>query len=161
MVLALKSNRVVPASISNALSRYCNPDARVAVCVSGGVDSMTLMHASVTQPAELSVRHITSAKDLATNAPYKPLVITVDHQLRIESSREAEFVRESAERVGLDCLKLKLDWHGEALTSNRIMEAARAKRYRAISDACLSNGVDCLMTAHHQGMLSGLIIFPG
>jgi tRNA(Ile)-lysidine synthase len=152
MVLALKSHSAVPASISDALLRYCNPNARVAVCVSGGVDSMTLLHASSTQfsmRTEASLRPVASAKDLATSAP---IVITVDHQLRRESGREAAFVRESAERAGLNCLTLKLDWQGETIASNRIMKAARSKRYRAISDACLKNGVDSLMTAHHQGV---------
>lgn len=154
MVLAIKSTSAgaVPASISNALSRYCNPSSRIAVCVSGGVDSMSLLYANRTQlPTESSLRHIASAKDLATQPAYPPLVITVDHQLRSASSREAAFVCESAERAGLNSIRLKLDWHGQNIAHNRIMEAARTKRYREIADTCLSNGVDCLMTAHHQG----------
>lgn len=153
MVLALRSNNAVPASISNALARYCAPASKVAVCVSGGVDSMSLLYASrAQQPTEAALREIASAKDLATQAASAPLVITVDHQLRRESSHEAAFVLENAERAGLKGITLKLDWQGEHTPTNKIMEAARNRRYRAIADACLDNGVDCLMTAHHQGV---------
>lgn len=152
MVLALKSN-TVQASITNALSRYCTPNSRVAICVSGGVDSMSLLHASSrTQlPTEASLRHFASAKDLATHRTNAPLVITVDHQLRSASSGEAAFVCETADRAGLSSITLELDWDGENVAHNRIMEVARSKRYLEIANTCLDNGVDRLMTAHHQG----------
>ena len=114
---------------------------------------MSLLHASSkTQlPTEASLRHIASAKDLANHPAYAPLVITVDHCLRGASSREAAFVCESADRAGLSSISLELDWNGEAIAHSKIMEAARAKRYSEIARTCLDNGVDCLMTAHHEG----------
>jgi tRNA(Ile)-lysidine synthase len=75
----------------------------IIVAVSGGVDSMALLHALAKLAPRLGIRLE---------------VATVDHGLRAEARAEAEFVRARAERLGLP-------WHGLGV------DAAAARRGRA------------------------------
>jgi tRNA(Ile)-lysidine synthase len=102
--------------------------------VSGGADSMALMH--------LAHLWIKGAGAGATRFS----VLTVDHGLRDEAAHEAEWVEEKARALGLSCTILR--WHPGEKTS-RIQEDARAARYGLMAEYAHIHGIDALLTAHH------------
>ncbi len=107
---------------------------QIALAVSGGADSLALML--------LAGRW----REGQGGAP-ELLVMTVDHGLRDGSSAEAAFVEREALRLGLRHLTLR--WEG-AKPDTGIEEAAREARYRLLVDACRSESIADLLTAHHQ-----------
>jgi tRNA(Ile)-lysidine synthase len=85
----------------------------VVVAVSGGADSVGLLHVLMTLAAELSLRlH----------------VLHVDHALRPDSARDAAFVRQLAARLGIpaDVVRVTVPAGGS------VEAAARAERYAAL-----------------------------
>lgn len=54
--------------------------------------------------------------------------------------------------LGLPAVTVPLEWQGQPVPSNQIMEAARIKRYEAIADVCAAEGCGFVFTAHHQGV---------
>ncbi|MEW5964358.1 MAG: tRNA lysidine(34) synthetase TilS [Pseudomonadota bacterium] len=105
----------------------------LVLAVSGGVDSMALMHLT--------------AEAVRRAGRGRVLVATVDHGLRPESAAEARFVAEEARRLGL--AHMTLVWHG-AKPATGIQEAARAARYRLLAEAICSEPAahKLLVTAH-------------
>lgn len=105
----------------------------LVLAVSGGVDSMALMHVVAESLAKPKRAHV--------------LVATVDHALRPESADEARFVADEAHKLGLR--HVTLVWQG-AKPATGIQEAARAARYQLLADACRDQrATDTrLVTAH-------------
>lgn len=104
--------------------------AQVAVAVSGGGDSIALLHL------------------LARNAQRAGLAlcaVTVDHRLRPESTTEATFVARVCARLGVP--HAVLNWDHGALTGN-LMEQARNARYRLMADWAKVQGVRAVALAH-------------
>lgn len=102
------------------------------LAVSGGPDSMALMH--------LAARWARRA-----GAPTLR-VATVDHGLRPEGRREAELVAAAAADLGLP--HTILQWTGPKPTS-RIQEKARAARYALLAAQARHVGATYIVTAHH------------
>ncbi len=102
------------------------PYDKIALAVSGGSDSTALML-------------------LVSNWHGKVTILTVDHQLRPDSRKDAEQTRQWANRLGLDCEILT--WQHDEPTS-RIQEKARLARYGLMTDWCRENAVPALVTAH-------------
>ncbi len=105
-----------PIGIAQAESLF-EPFARfplVALAVSGGPDSLALLH--------LVARWRAGRADGPTL-----FVLTVDHGLRAESAGEAAFVAQAAAALGLQ--HVTLCWEGEKPASG-LAEAAREARYR-------------------------------
>ncbi len=100
------------------------PPPRFAIAVSGGPDSTALMRLA---------------------APFRPLVLTVDHGLRAGSAAEAARVAAWAAALGL--AHRTLIWGGEK-PARGIQAAARAARYRLLGDACVGAGLGAVMTGH-------------
>lgn len=109
----------------------CRAPAPFAIAVSGGPDSVTLMH--------LAARYCT-AKGLTA-----PVVLTVDHQLRLEASTEAEQVK--AQALSLGIAHETLVWRGPKPREN-IQHAARMARYALIGEAMRRLGLWALLTGH-------------
>jgi tRNA(Ile)-lysidine synthase len=108
------------------------------LAVSGGADSMALMH--------LAARWLARKRD---GRP-EMLVVTIDHGLRPESAREAAWVAQQAKKLGLS--HETLTWKGEKPRSG-IQEAAREARYRLLDERSrvLAGGRRCaVVTAHHR-----------
>lgn len=102
---------------------------RVLLAVSGGSDSMALMHLA----APL-------ARDGAAVA-----VATVDHGLRTGSPAEAEMVAVDARRIGLP--HATLQWTGTKPKTG-LQEAARAARYYLLAAHANTIGATAILTAH-------------
>ncbi|MGO9170647.1 MAG: tRNA lysidine(34) synthetase TilS [Rhodomicrobium sp.] len=111
------------------------PYPSAALAVSGGPDSMALMHLAVRWSA------------LAGRSRAGLAVLTVDHGLRPESRDEAAFVGAEAGRLGL--ARRTLDWSGEKPKTG-IQAAARRARYALMTAYCRAHGFACLATAHTE-----------
>ncbi len=103
--------------------------ARVLVAVSGGPDSLALLHL------------------LARWAAHPPLIVaTVDHGLRPESTDEAKLVAATAQALGLP--HHTLHWEGPKPATG-LAAAARQVRYALLEALAAREGCTHLMTAHH------------
>jgi tRNA(Ile)-lysidine synthase len=114
-----------------ARHRLWEPGVRVLVAVSGGPDSVALLHALACLRAEQRLALI---------------VAHVHHGLRPEADRDAEFVCELAAR--LDC-PVAVERVRVASRPGRSPEiAARAARYAALARAARAAGAARIATAH-------------
>jgi tRNA(Ile)-lysidine synthase len=103
-----------------------------AVAVSGGGDSLALMHL---------LRDFAKARGLAA-----PIVLTVDHGLRKSSAREAKQVAAWAKQAGLAAHALT--WRGKKPKSS-IESQAREARYRLMGDFMVTNKIATLFVGHN------------
>ncbi|MGN7618812.1 MAG: tRNA lysidine(34) synthetase TilS [Ehrlichia sp.] len=107
-----------------------NLNGNCAVAISGGIDSMVLLH--------LSAQHCTN---------YIPVVLTVNHGLRPEAKQEALFVFQHSQSLNLKCHIL--NWHGQKPESN-IQSFARDIRYSLLLQWCSEHKINYLMIAHQK-----------
>ena len=105
---------------------------RIALAVSGGSDSLALMHLSLAWR-----RAIDPKADF--------LVLTVDHGLRPEAEEETKHVAAAAKAMGLKCLTLQ---RKAPLTRTALQEDAREDRYRLLCEAARQLGADAIATGH-------------
>jgi len=103
-----------------------------AVAVSGGGDSLALMHL---------LRDFAKAHRLAA-----PIVLTVDHGLRKSSAQEAKQVQAWAKKAGLAAHVLT--WRGKKPQSG-IEAQAREARYRLMGDWLKKNKIATLFVGHN------------
>jgi len=121
------------SELMRAAGRFSGVDTlTVAVAVSGGVDSMTLLALTSDWGAETGTA-ITA--------------LTVDHGLRTESSTEAQLV--AAWCSAHDIPHETLVWVGEK-PARGIQAAARTARYALLEDWCRAHGCRDLLVAHSQ-----------
>jgi tRNA(Ile)-lysidine synthase len=102
------------------------PNETFAIAVSGGADSMALLH-------------------FVKNSGAKCVALTVDHGLRPESAAEAKHVAKICKELEIPHTILK--WTGEKPTAG-VEEKAREARYNLMLDYCKKNNIGVLMTAH-------------
>ncbi len=105
------------------------PDTRLAVAVSGGVDSITLAHLAV---QAWGVDRL--------------VFFTVDHRLRESSTREAEHVAQTIMGWGADCRVLT--WQG-AQGGTGVQARARQARYDMLRESARAQGCAAVLLAHH------------
>ena len=113
-----------------------NKEDKIAIALSGGVDSIVLFHLLVTE-----------YKD-----SYKELVVFhINHGLRKESHEEAEFVERFVKDFDVKFYKEELNMSGlerDSHTSEEML--ARELRYQAFNKMAKLEGVTKLLTAHHK-----------
>lgn len=113
-----------------------NKEDKIAIALSGGVDSIVLFHLLVTE-----------YKD-----SYKELVVFhINHGLREESYEEAEFVEKFVKDSDVKFYKEELnmsDIERDSHTSEEML--ARELRYQAFNKMAKLEGVTKLLTAHHK-----------
>lgn len=109
------------------------PAGSVAVAVSGGSDSLALMHAA-------------AAWARSAKLP-PPTVLTLDHKLRAASAGEAKQVAQWAKDIGLR--HRTLNWDGQK-PATAIPQEARAARYRLLGAWCVAHGARSLLVGHTQ-----------
>lgn len=105
---------------------------RIAVAISGGLDSVTLAH-------------------LLHEAGLKPDFIHVNFNLRgADSHEDALFVKQLAQSIGVSCHVKSVDTTTYAAQQQlSIQMAARALRYDYFEDLVRQDVVDYVLTAHH------------
>ncbi len=104
-----------------------------AVAVSGGADSLAL--------ALLAGRY-------ADNHGLQMTALTLDHGLRSNSAQEAQWVHDLLTSKGIS--HETLVWSHDSVPQTKIQEQARNARYDLLGKWCQENGVETLLTAHHQ-----------
>lgn len=123
----------IPGALAESLQRLIPawPDASLCVALSGGVDSVALLHAA----REAASRH----------GGLRLRALHVDHGLQAASGEWAAACRQLCERLAVPCRVLEL---GLAVRKGESVEAeARRERYDALA-AALEPG-EYLLTAHH------------
>jgi len=113
-----------------------SPGSRVLIAVSGGADSVALLHL------------------FAREAPARSLHLAVahfDHRLRAGSAADRQFVEGLAAALGLPCAAGAGDVRALARAERRSLEdAARRARHRFLEQARRETGSDLLALAHQQ-----------
>jgi len=99
---------------------------RLLVGVSGGIDSVALLHA-------------------LAKTGHKPVVVHFDHGWRSESGRDAQFVRELAKRLGLTFIGGKM----RSIRKNHRETEARTARYTFFAKIAKRLRIPDLVLAHH------------
>jgi tRNA(Ile)-lysidine synthase len=103
----------------------------VALAVSGGSDSIALLHL---------------ATEWAKSRKIRLVIFSVNHNLRPESSKEIEFVRMVVAQFSHEFYELSWDSGGNKVA---IQARARAARYNMMSEKCRELGINTMLTAHH------------
>lgn len=104
--------------------------AKVLVAVSGGPDSLALLHV------------------LSRLSPKLGIFVTahgVDHGLRAEAAAELDLAERLAREWGVDFARTRV----EVAPGGNLQARARTARYRALEAAQAASGADFLATAHH------------
>lgn len=107
------------------------PAPHIAVAVSGGADSLTL---------------VLLLHDWAAGMGGRITGLTVDHGLRPEAAAEAAVVERRLRALGIEHRTLR--WRGRPATGG-LQAAARAARYDLLMAWCRDNACLHLVTAHH------------
>jgi len=102
------------------------PNTKIAVAVSGGGDSMALLHMLAQNGAGLRA-------------------VTVDHDLRKESAAEAQFVAETCRNLSVQHHILK--WQNQGRSGN-LQDAARRARQTLIGDWAKMQGITHIALGH-------------
>ena len=118
----------LPARFDCALASIAESDkSPIGIAVSGGGDSLALMH-------------LAARSSLIETSRFR--TFTVDHQLRAEAADEARFVSDQARALGMS--HAILTWQ----TPRRSQSHARDARHRLLADALKSEGARILLTGH-------------
>jgi tRNA(Ile)-lysidine synthase len=124
---ALAPNPELVARFAADLAPLAGPEAKLGIAVSGGPDSLALvLLAAAARPGQVEAS-------------------TVDHQLRPESSEEADFVRAICDRLGVRHATLPIN----VAPGSSLQAQARAARYAALGDWAIERNLNAVATAHH------------
>jgi tRNA(Ile)-lysidine synthase len=110
--------------------------AAVVAAVSGGPDSMTLLH---------------MLRRLSEEGGFRVVAAHVNHRFRgAESDAEAELVKRTAASWGIPCEAAAIDVPAYiASTGMNPQEAAREKRYEFLYEAARKHGASAIALGHH------------
>jgi len=119
------------------LSRFIDKNQTVAVALSGGSDSMALVH------------YMLSVKD---KFRFNVIALNVEHGIRGKASiSDTEFVKKYCEKLSVPLITYSVDSLKKAEEENLSVEqAARILRYECFYDAIRLKKCDLVATAHHS-----------
>src|SRR5690606_17049153 len=127
-------NLAVQKQFLNHINRHalCKTTDKILLAVSGGLDSMVMLH-------------------LFKDAGFPIAVAHCNFQLRgAESDADEAFVKEACRQLGVPCFSRKFDTSQYAATQKvSIQMAARDLRYGFFEELRVSHGFDRVATAHH------------
>lgn len=120
---------------------------KYVVAVSGGVDSISLLHMLVGQSLELGSQievgsTVSKLSELSSQNSF--VVAHFDHGIREDSAEDEKFVRGLAEKYGLTYESKRVE-----LGPNTSEDEARKVRYNFLRSCCKKYNAQ-LITAHHQ-----------
>jgi len=101
---------------------------KIAVAVSGGVDSVCLLHWLAALKMDIVALH-------------------VNHGLRDAAGVEADYIKKLSAQLNIPCKVF--EWVGDKPTSN-LESVARDVRYKFMTDYCHDNNIDTLLVAHQS-----------
>jgi len=107
------------------MGKYSN--CKIAVAVSGGVDSVALLH----WMSEVCGKNL--------------VCLHVNHGLRTAAETETRYVQDLCKKLHVPCHIFY--WNGEKPETG-IEDAARIARYKMMTDFCHANGIEFIATAH-------------
>jgi tRNA(Ile)-lysidine synthase len=110
--------------------------ARVLVAVSGGVDSLVLLHV---------LHSVCDRWDAAL------VVCHVHHRLRKEADDEAAHVRSVCAAWGIPCAVRAVDWDSDDGRGRSIQDRARDHRYALLTEVARDYGCTDVALGHHRG----------
>jgi len=121
----------LPAYVAARVRELAPESRRLLVAVSGGGDSVALLHAlAASQAFELVVGHL-------------------DHALRPDSGQDVRFARDLAARLGAEFVTERIDVGAVAKERGwNVEDAARRVRYAFLARAAKRNGCQAVVTAH-------------
>lgn len=102
--------------------------SKVAVGVSGGVDSMCLLY-------------------WLHNIKMDVVCLHVNHRLRPEADVETEYVKSVCEKLNIP---VHIFYWNDNKPESGLEAAARQARYKMMTDFCHENGIEYLLTAHQS-----------
>lgn len=114
------------------LTPNINNSSDIAVAVSGGSDSLAL---------SLLMAKFAEENNINLHC------ITIDHQLRLESSKEAEQTKELLAKYNIK--HITISWTGDKPKAN-IQEKARIARYKLLTEYCQKHNIKYLCTGHQK-----------
>src|SRR5947209_8043084 len=127
----MRAEKSVVERVAQTIARYrmFEPGQRVGVAVSGGADSVCLLHILF---------------QLASRWDLRLSVLHVNHRLRgAESDEDVEFVRRLTAEFGLTCSVRETDLTG---SRDNLEQAAREARLAFFSEMLSSGGVERVCT---------------
>jgi tRNA(Ile)-lysidine synthase len=131
----------LPKLLLQALLPYVKPGDRLLAAVSGGADSVALLHALRGLPFRLWVGH-------------------VDHRLRKGSAADARFVQSLARQWDLPFTLARIDVRAAAKRRSRgIEETAREMRYKSLLAMAKRRRCAAIVTAHHAQDQAETVLF--
>lgn len=121
----------------STLTNYACTDTRVLVGVSGGVDSITLLHVLAELKQSLGLTLV---------------IAHINHGLRgEEGDGDAQFVVDVCAQLGVECEVVTVDVRAHAQDSDTGIEgAARGLRYAALDEIALKHKTPFLLIAHNR-----------
>ncbi len=115
------------------------PNDRLIVAVSGGIDSMVLLH---------------FLHNLCQEISFEVIVCHVNHHTRKATASEAEFVCETATKYGYDCEVLEYHHNQE----KNFHHVSRLARYDFFIDMAKKHQANKIVLAHHADDLAETIL---
>ncbi len=140
-------NRTVLQRVAEVITRYnmFARGARVGVAVSGGADSVCLLHVLT---------------ELAREWELALTVLHLDHGLRAEESRaDAAFVESLAAALGWPVLVREAHLSAEKAPPENLEQAARDARLAFFADAMRDSPLDCVATGHTRDDQAETVLF--
>lgn len=141
-VPATPANPSTSASTSTSTSTSTSDESlatpRIALALSGGLDSMVLLDA---------LAHWTQSRRDAGESVAQPLAIHIHHGLSEHADEWLAACEREARLRGFAFEARRVTVPRDARQG--IEGAARAPRYAALAECCAAHGIDWLLTAHH------------
>ncbi len=122
----------IPTTLLQSIEKNCKKNETYLLAISGGLDSMVLLHLLHALQYKISVAHI-------------------NYQLRQnDSDLDAALVKQTCEQLQVPFFYKEIDTKLMIQTSGGgVQEVAREIRYAFFKEIITTNKIDCLLTAHH------------
>lgn len=122
-------------TVTTFVETYATTNETLVVGVSGGKDSMTLLHI---------LHSLTGSHVLART---KLIAVHVHHGLRDSAERDASFVESYCRKEGIACVVTRVEVDKDA--PEGVESAARSARYRALIDVAAKCDRSAIVLGHH------------